>query len=218
MASNGAKTTVSSQSLESQRESAMAKANQSRARIAELKSELRSGRLDLEALLTDPRAKDITILRLLPMIPRSSQRTALQVLLECQINGADTCGELSENDRARLVKAFAALIGRRSRHFSRRSGGDDLDRIIDATHKVVPIVEHRPTEFIAARIGLEADPQLMRMVDRMVATLRLYEDHDDGGVAAHRVVDQFLRYMKYRNLVANGELPAPSLDSPPEVE
>jgi hypothetical protein len=196
----------------------MAKANQSRARIAELKSELRSGRLDLEALLADPRAKDITILRLLPMIPRSSQRTALQVLLECQINGADTCGELSENDRARLVKAFAALIGRRSRHFSRSSGGDDLDRIIDATHKVVPIVEHRPTEFIAARIGLEADPQLMRMVDRLVATLRLYEDHDDGGVAAHRTVDQFLRYMNYRKLVANSGLPATSFKSPPEVE
>lgn len=219
MASNGAKAAASTPpSQEAQRESARVKANECRARIAELKSEVRSGCLDLKALLADPRAKDITVLRLMPMIPRCTQRTALQALLECQINGADTCGELSEEDRDRLVETFATLRGRHRRHLPRTAGDEDLDRVIEATRKVVPIVEHRPSEFAAARIGLEADPQLMRMIDRLVAALRLYKDRDDGGLVAHRVLDQFLRYRNYRDKVAKGELPPPSVDSLPEVE
>lgn len=222
--SNGVRPASGPPSQKAQRESARVKANECRARIAELKSEVRSGRLDLGALLVDPRAKEIAVLRLMPMTPGCTQRTALQALLNCQINGADNCGELSELDRVRLVESFGRLRGRHGtrtayrRRLEKTSGGGDLDHVIEATEKVVPVVEHRPSEFAAARIGLEADAQLMRMVDRLVAALGFYEDRDDGGAVAHRALDQWLRFRNYRTEVAKGELPPPSIDTLPEVE
>lgn len=209
----------SSRSREVQRAAARGKANVRRAEITDLKQEARSGRLDVSALLQDPRADAVKVLTVLVMVPRCTQRTALQALLDCQINGADTCGDLTAADRERIANALGHLQTGRGRRSAGpatgpRSGVDRaLDRTIEATKKVEPVVELRPSEFAAARNGLERDPQLLRMLDRLVAALRVYVDRDDGGFLARVVLDQWLRFRNYRGRVARGELPPPSCTS-----
>ena len=220
-------------SVAAQRAAAMKKANERRTQIAELKRELRAGQLDLGGLLRDPRAQKVPVLRLMPMLPRCGQRTALQALMLCQINGADNCGDLSESDRQRLCQTLVSLnqglaitaaakrmaIGPppRSSKSSSPRGEGDLDEVVHATRRVVPIVEQKPSEFLRALKGLEGDVLTVRMVERFVAALRFYAKEDDGGAMAHRVLDYWLRLQNYRGRVARGELPPPSLGMP-EVE
>ena len=77
-----------------------------------------------------------------------------------------------------------------------------------------PSVELAPSEFAAARAGLESDPLLLRMVDRLVDAVRLYVERDDGGVRARVVAEQWIRFRNYRAKVASGELPAPTQRGP----
>lgn len=94
----------------------------------------------------------------------------------------------------------------------------ELDRILRATLRRVPAVELAPSEFAAARTGLEADPLLLRMVDRLVDAVRLYAVRDDGGVRARVVAEQWIRYRNYLGKVASGEYPRPSQRGPAVVE
>jgi hypothetical protein len=193
-----------------QRKAAIKKANARRAEIKGLKTDLRSGRLRLGEALGDGRAGDLTLLKLMTMVPRCTERIALEVLLECRINGAETCGNVDVDDQERVVSRFNAALS--------TTWGRSLSAEISKTRKSVPLVEQRPSEFSAARRGLEVDPLLLLMIDRLVGALRLYVKDDDGGLEAHRVLEQWIRFRVYRDRVAKGELPPPSIKTMPEVE
>jgi len=202
----------------------LAKANKQREAISALKADARSGRLDTSALLADKRAASVRVLNLLTMQPRCTLRVALDVLLVCQINGARVCGELSEEERVELV-GVVSKIGRGIAGSSPPSDAQpirgvdrELDRVLRGTSRVVPAVELLPSEFAAARSGLEADPQLLRMVDRLIDAVRLYAERDDGGVRARVVAEQWLLFRNYRDKVASGEYPPPSQRGPAVLE
>lgn len=207
-----------------QREASLARANRRRETISALKSDVRSGRLGLAALLEDPRAEQVKVLSALVMVPRCTQRLSLEALLVCQINGARRCGELREEERSALIDTVSQ-IGQGISVTSRRGlsghpeGADrELDRLVRATRRAVPVVELAPSEFAAARAGLEADPVLLRMVDRLVDAVRLYAERDDGGQRARVVAEQWIRYRNYRAKVASGEYPPPAQRGPAVLE
>jgi len=200
------------------------KANRRRREIAALKADARGGRLAPADLLTDPRARSLNVLTLLSMVPRCTLRVVFEALLVCQINGARECGDLSVGERRALARALLK-IGQDiavspAAAMSRRPEGVDreLDRVLRRTRQAVPAVELVPSEFAAARSGLEADPQLLRMVDRLVDAVRLYADHDDGGLRARVVAEQWLRFRNYRAKVVVGEYPPPKLRGPGVLE
>jgi len=98
-------------------------------------------------------------------------------------------------------------------------GGDrELDRVLSGARVHAPSVELAPSEFAAARAGLESDPLLLRMVDRLVDAVRLYAACDDGGVRARAVAEQWVRFRNYRAKVVAGEYPPPAQSSPAAVE
>jgi hypothetical protein len=219
----GAKTSSSAAEAR-QRRANVAKANRRKRAIATLKADARARRLGAAELLAAKRAAGIKVLTLLGMLPRCSQRTALEALLVCGINGARTAEELSKAERLDLAGALAQ-IGRGIAVSSRRAslrhpeGVDrELDRILTGTRKLVPAVELAPLEFAKARAGLEADPLLLRMVDRLIDAVRLYAKRDDGGLRARVVAEQWIRYRNYREKVASGEYPPPSQRGPAVLE
>jgi hypothetical protein len=56
------------------------------------------------------------------------------------------------------------------------------------------------------------------MIDRLVDVVRLYAEHDDGGLRARTVAEQWIRFRNYRDKVARGEYPPPSQRGPAVVE
>jgi hypothetical protein len=112
----------------------------------------------------------------------------------------------------------AAKPRRRTRPRYPKQADRDLARVLRVTREAVPVVELSPSEFAAARSGLEADPTLLRMVDRLVDVVRMYADHDDGGVRARVVAKQWILFRNYRGKVARGEYPTPSQHGPAVVE
>jgi hypothetical protein len=94
----------------------------------------------------------------------------------------------------------------------------ELDRVLSGARIQAPSVELAPSEFAAARAGLESDPLLLRMVDRLVDAVRLYADRDDGGQRARIVAEQWIRFRNYRAKVASGEFPPPKLRGPAVLE
>lgn len=209
---------------EAKRDAALEKAHRRRREIANLKADARGGRLRPAALLADPRARKLKILTLLSMIPRCSLRVALEALLVCQINGARHCGDLSAAERRSLGEALFQIgqgiapppVPAMS---SRPEGVDrELDRVLRGTRQAAPAVELAPSEFAAARAGLEPDPQLLRMIDRLVDAVRLYAERDDGGERARLVAEQWIRFRNYRAKVASGEYPPPTQRGPAVLE
>ncbi|HEX7244089.1 MAG TPA: hypothetical protein VF245_00815 [Solirubrobacterales bacterium] len=208
---------------EAKRAAALAKANRRRREIAELKADVRGGRLGPAGLLADPRAREVKVLTLLSMIPRFGLHLALEVLLACQINGARRCGELTATERRALGRAILQVgqgIAPPPRAMPSQPEGVDreLDRVLSGALLRAPSVELAPSEFAAARSGLEADPLLLRMVDRLVDAVRLYADRDDGGVRARVVAGQWIRFRNYRAKVASGECPPPTQRGPTVLE
>jgi hypothetical protein len=203
---------------EAKRDAALEKAHRRRREIADLKADARSGRLGPVALLADPRARKVKILTLLSMIPRCSLRVVLETLLVCQINGARPCGDLSAAERRSLGEALLQIgrgIAPSPAMSSRPEGVDrELDRVLRGTRQAVAAVELAPSEFAAARAGLEPDPQLLRMIDRLVGAVRLYAERDDGGERARLVAEQWIRFRNYRAKVAAGEYPPPTQRGP----
>ncbi|HEU5105227.1 MAG TPA: hypothetical protein VFU11_05255 [Solirubrobacterales bacterium] len=201
------------------------KANRRRREIAALKADAGEEQLGPADLLLDKRAEKVKVLTMLSMVPRCTLRVALEALLVCQINGARVCGDLTREERHLLGDAVVQ-IGQGS-GFSPTSAtlshqpeevDRELDRTLRRTRRAAPAVELIPSEFAAARSGLEADPQLLRMVDRLVDAVRLYADHDDGGQRARVVAEQWVRFRNYRGKVCSGEYPPPSLRGPAILE
>jgi len=194
-----------------------------RSAVADLKGEARSGRRKPAALLADPRAERVRVLTLLSMMPRCSMRVAFEALLLCQVNGARRCGELSGAERA-AIEATLFQIGMGivlpPTAVPGQSEGIDheLDRMLRGARAQAPSVELVPSEFAAARAGLESDPLLLRMVDRLVDAVRLYAERDDGGARARVVAGQWIRYRNYCAKVESGEYPPPRLRGPAVLE
>lgn len=193
------------------RRAALEKTNRRKREIAALKADARGGRIGPAALLDDPRAREIEVLTALSMIPRCTLRVALEALLVCCINGARHCGELSGEEREAICEALLR-VG------SRKDVDRELDRVLEAERKHGPTPRLRPSEFAAARSGLDCDPLLLRMVDRLIDAVRLYAQHDDGGVRARIVAEQYIGYCNYRTKVASGEYPPPTLTGTPVLE
>jgi len=209
---------------EAKREAALAKANRRRREIAALKADARGARLGAAALLADRRAYSVKAYSLLAWLPGVDLRAALEVLLACQINGARSCGELSEGECSAITAALLQ-VGRgialppAPAMPSQPEGVDrELDRVLSGARVHAPSVELAPSEFAAARAGLETDPLLLRMVDRLVDAVRLYADRDDGGQRARVVAEQWIRFRNYRAKVASGEYPPPSQRGPAVLE
>jgi hypothetical protein len=158
------------------------------------------------------------------MIPHCGLQVSLEALLVCQINGARLCGHLSGPERRALATALSQIgqgnaVPPRRGLPSHPEGADrELDRIVRGTRRTAPAVELVPSEFAAARTGLEVDPVLLRMVDRLVDAVRLYAERDDGGARARVVAEQWIRYRNYIPKVASGEYPRPGQRGPAAVE
>ena len=210
--------------VEAKRAASLAKANRRKREIVAMKADARAGRLGAACLLADPRAAKTEAFALLSMLPGVSLRVALEALLACQINGARNCGELTSTERTAIARALSqvglgiapppapAMPGQ-------SEGGDrELDRVLSGARVHAPLVELAPSEFAAARRGLESDPLLLRMVDRLVDAVRLYAERDDGGQRARVVVEQWIRYRNYRDRVADGTYPPPTLGGPAVLE
>lgn len=200
---------------EASREAALEKANRRRREIAELKADARCGRMGAAVLLADPRARTVKVYALLAWLPGVDLRAALEVLLACRINGARGCAELGEEERSAITQGLAQIgTGIAPPPAGVATGRPEavdreLDRVLSRACVEAPSVELAPSEFAAARAGLESDPLLMRMVDRLVDAVRLYADHDDGGQRARVAAEQWIRFRNYRAKVASGEYPPP---------
>jgi hypothetical protein len=209
---------------EAKRSAALAKANERRRETSALKADARSARLSPAALLSDERAAPVKVLTLLTMIPRCTQRVALEALLICQINGARTCAELTDGERKALGATISQIghgivVPPRRTVPGQSEGADrELDRALNGTRRSALEVELAPSEFAAARTGFEIDPLLLRMVDRLVDALRLYVEQDDGGQRARVVLEQWIRACNYRDEVARGECPPPTQRRPAKLE
>ncbi len=195
-----------------------------RRKIDELKADARSKRIGPAALLADPRAQRTRVLTLLLVLPGCNQRLALEALLVCQINGARRCGELTPDERSAIARALLqvgqGIAPPPPSAMSSQPEGDDreLDRVQSGAPAHAPSVELAPSAFAAARRGLERDPTLMRMVDRLVDAVRFYVERDDGGRRARVVAEQWIRFRNYDAKVASGEYPPPSQRGPAVLE
>lgn len=211
-------------SAEAKRAASLEKANRRRREVAGLKADARAGRLGTEQLLADPRAQKTAAFTLLSMLPRVSLRVALEAFLACQINGARTCGELSSAERTAIAETLSqigpgiASLPAPAMPGQSEGGDRELDRVLSGARVHAPTVELAPSEFAAARTGLESDPLLLRMVDRLVDAVRLYAERDDGGQRARVVAEQWIRYRNYRAKVADGTYPPPKLRGPAVLE
>lgn len=206
---------------DAQREAARKKANLRLREKAGLKADARAGRLGTEALLGDPRACRVNVLTALAMLPRTGLDSVLEALLVCRINGARKCSELSAAERRALGGVLAEAPGLPTPSLAPAQPGAvdrDLDRVLAGARVRAAAVELRPSEFAAARAGLETDPLLLRMVDRLVDAVRLYAERDDGGVRARVVAEQWIRFRNYQGKVASREYPPPALREPAVVE
>lgn len=218
-----AATETKSDRAAAQRAAGLTKANDRRREEQSLKSEVRSGSLDFMRMLNDPRAAGIKMLTMLPMIPRCTLHVALEALLVCRINGARCCGDLTGEEKSNLAEALRE-IGRGVGGAKHPPLGDGaarrdevLNQLIRDTRRDAPEVELAPSEFAAARTGLEVDPLLLRMLDRLVGCVRGYVDEDDGGRRACAVLEQWIRYRNYISKRARGEVPRAIHRSPAEV-
>lgn len=209
---------------EAMRAASLEKANRRRREIAGLKADARAGRLGVADLLSDSRAQKTEAFIVLSMLPGISVRIALDALLACQINGARSCLELSAEERSAIGMALSqigpGIAVSPPPAMPGHSEGDDreLDRVLSGARIRAPVVELAPSEFATARVGLESDPLLLRMVDRLVDAVRLYAERDDGGLRARIVAEQWIRYRNYRAKVAGGEYPPPRLRGPAVLE
>lgn len=98
----------------SQRMEALQKANAIRSQRAQLKKELKSGELDIVAVLKDPPEflRTAKVIDLLLVVPKFGRVKATRVLTRCRISQAKTVGGLSERQRTELCdtleKRFSA--------------------------------------------------------------------------------------------------------------
>ena len=89
-----------------QRMKALRRANEIRTRRAQLKRDLKAGKVKVETLLLDPpeyvlsaKAFDMIL-----AVPKSGRVKANKILTQCRISPSKTIGGLSERQRAELVQ------------------------------------------------------------------------------------------------------------------
>ncbi len=88
-----------------QRMDALARANQIRTRRAQLKRDLKSGRLSIQALLQDPPeyVETAKVFDMLLAVPKYGRVKVNKILALCRISPSKTIGGLSERQRSELV-------------------------------------------------------------------------------------------------------------------
>jgi hypothetical protein len=88
-----------------QRRDALARANDTRTRRAQLKRDLKAGRRSIQELLLDPPAflEKARVLGMLLAVPKYGRVKANTVLTHCRISPNRTFGALSERQRAELA-------------------------------------------------------------------------------------------------------------------
>ena len=87
---------------------ALQKANAIRSQRAQLKNELKSGELEIVAVLKDPPEflKTAKVMDLLLVVPKFGRVKAARVLTRCRISQAKTVGGLSERQRTELCETL----------------------------------------------------------------------------------------------------------------
>jgi len=88
-----------------QRMAALSRANEIRARRAQLKRDLKAGRASIGALLLDPPAwlETAKVFDMLLVLPRVGRVRATNILNGCRISPSKTFGGLSDRQRAELA-------------------------------------------------------------------------------------------------------------------
>lgn len=99
------KTTTPERSL-NQRMDALQRANEIRSRRAQLKKDLKGGRVTIDALLADPPdyLQTAKVFDMLLAVPKYGRVKANRVLTQCRISPSKTIGGLSERQRDELVQ------------------------------------------------------------------------------------------------------------------
>ena len=88
-----------------QRMDALQRANEIRTRRAQLKKDLKGGRVSIQALLLDPPEYLLTakVFDLLLAVPKYGRVKANRILTQCRFSPSKTIGGLSERQRNELV-------------------------------------------------------------------------------------------------------------------
>jgi hypothetical protein len=91
-----------------QRMEALARANHIRVRRAQLKKDLKDGRVQIEAILLDPPdwVSTAKVFDMLMAVPKFGRVKAARLLNQCRISQSKTVGGLSERQRTELVGLF----------------------------------------------------------------------------------------------------------------
>ena len=89
-----------------QRMDALTRANEIRTQRAQLKRDLRGGRVSIATLLLDPPAflETAKVLDMLLAVPKVGRVKANRALSQCRISPSKTIGGLSERQRTELVE------------------------------------------------------------------------------------------------------------------
>ena len=102
-----------------QRLSALARANDVRLAISEIRGELRRGELDVADALRDPRAQRMIVYDVLRARRRYGPRIARKILDQLQISERRRVGELTDRQRAAIAQRLAVT------HVTRRAWDAD---------------------------------------------------------------------------------------------
>jgi hypothetical protein len=86
-----------------QRKAALAEANRIRTRRAGVKRDLKHGRVNARAVLTDPDCATAKIVELLLAMPKVGRVKAHRMLTRARISPSKTIGRLSERQRLELL-------------------------------------------------------------------------------------------------------------------
>ena len=91
-----------------QRMDALQRANQIRTRRAQLKKDLKNGKVQIEAILDDPPEYVSTakVFDMLMAVPKFGRVKAARFLNQCRISQSKTVGGLSDRQRAELIGLF----------------------------------------------------------------------------------------------------------------
>ena len=91
-----------------QRMEALQRANDVRVRRAQLKRDLKSGRVHIETILLDPPefVSTAKVFDMLMAVPKFGRVKSLRMLNQCRISQSKTVGGLSDRQRQELIDLF----------------------------------------------------------------------------------------------------------------
>ncbi len=91
-----------------QRMDALRRANDIRVKRAQLKKDLKDGRVQIEEILRDPPeyVETAKVFDILMAVPKFGRVKATRLLNQCRISQSKTVGGLSERQRAELIELF----------------------------------------------------------------------------------------------------------------